>query len=168
MILRALLLVALGAVLAGAEPAAPRGPRVLFVCTGNFYRSRFAEAVFNEHPPPGWTAFSRGLDTSTPRTTPVSPLVSAELRRRRIDVARAGAAPQPLTQRDLDEADLVVLMNGPEHAPALRRQFPGFSFDKVRTWAVPDVPKLAAAEAFKAMWRMTTALVAELAAPKRP
>src|SRR5208283_754405 len=38
--------------------------RVLFICTGNFYRSRFAEAIFNHYAEQRqipWTAFSRGL-----------------------------------------------------------------------------------------------------------
>ena len=38
--------------------------RVLFVCTGNYYRSRFAEAVFNHLAAARglpWRAVSRGL-----------------------------------------------------------------------------------------------------------
>ncbi len=37
---------------------------VLFLCTGNYYRSRHAEAVFNHHAAAaglGWRATSRGL-----------------------------------------------------------------------------------------------------------
>src|SRR5271165_5168046 len=37
---------------------------VLFLCTGNYYRSRFAEEMFNFLAPvkcPGWTAVSRGI-----------------------------------------------------------------------------------------------------------
>jgi protein-tyrosine-phosphatase len=37
---------------------------VLFLCTGNYYRSRFAEETFNFLAPvecPGWTAVSRGI-----------------------------------------------------------------------------------------------------------
>src|SRR5216684_2799044 len=38
--------------------------RVLFLCTGNYYRSRFAELLFNHLAPqaaPDWSAFSRAL-----------------------------------------------------------------------------------------------------------
>ena len=37
---------------------------VLFLCTGNYYRSRYAEKMFNLIAPaecPGWTAVSRGI-----------------------------------------------------------------------------------------------------------
>ena len=37
---------------------------VLFLCTGNYYRSRYAEEMFNLIAPaecPGWTAVSRGI-----------------------------------------------------------------------------------------------------------
>ena len=38
--------------------------RVLFLCTGNYYRSRFAEILFNQLAPTrglNWRADSRGL-----------------------------------------------------------------------------------------------------------
>lgn len=142
---------------AHAEP----GKRVLFVCTGNFYRSRFAEALFNASAPPGWTAFSRGLDTSTPRLTPVSPLVVAELARRHVD-AKLEASPQPLTRRDLDAADLVVLLDDGEHRPMLASQFPGYPQANVRGWSVADVPKVAPPLAFAAIAAQTEALVRSL------
>ena len=134
--------------------------KVLFVCTGNFYRSRFAEALFNEKHPKQWTAFSRGLDTSKPRNTPVSPLVATELERRHI--ATPTTTPQQLTQADLDAADLIVLLDGEEHAPMLKAQFPKLALDKVKSWSVADVPKLAAPKAFTAIEHDTDALIGEL------
>ncbi len=73
--------------------------------------------------------------------------------------------PQPLTQADLDGADLVVLLNGDEHLPPLKQQFPLLKLDKVQSWSVADVPKLTAPEAFAAIEKETDALRAKLAAP---
>src|SRR5947209_4616021 len=49
----------------GEEKRMPsRQKNVLFLCTGNYYRSRFAEAFFNARAPKAdvpWRAASRGL-----------------------------------------------------------------------------------------------------------
>ena len=48
-----------------------RSCRVLFLCTGNYYRSRFAEALFNslaKRAELNWTADSRGLATDRAST----------------------------------------------------------------------------------------------------
>jgi protein-tyrosine phosphatase len=150
-----------------AAEARPRAKTVLFICTGNYYRSRAAQAAFNEQAKDGWSATSRGLDLSTPHKTPVSPLVLEELKRRHIDEARVAGSPQALTRQDLDAASVVVLLDGAEHEPMLRKQFPDFPFDKVRSWSVQDVPKMQAAEAFAEIWKQTNALVAELAKAKK-
>ncbi len=148
-----------------SEPRRPK--KVLFVCTGNFYRSRFAEAVFNEAAPKAWTASSRGLDAGKPRKTPVSPLVVDELKRRHVAERRVAGKPQQLTRADLDAADVVVLLDGAEHQPMLVQQFPGLPLDKVRSWSVADVPKLAPPDAFEAIAQQTASLIEELAG-KRP
>jgi protein-tyrosine phosphatase len=145
-----------------AKASSPHPRKVLFVCTGNYYRSRFAQALFNEKPPEDWTAFSRGLDTSTPREVPVSPLVSQELERRHIPASRVAGWPTQIAKTDLDDADVVVLLDGSEHAPMLRKQFPAQSFDKVRSWSVADTPPLTPTEAFAAITRQVDALVEEL------
>jgi protein-tyrosine phosphatase len=147
-----------------ARPPA-RTKTVLFICTGNYYRSRYAQAVFNEQATPGWNAVSRGLDTSTPHSAPVSPLVVADLTRRHIDLARVAGTPQPLTRKDLDAADVVVLLDGAEHEPMLRAQFPDFPLSKVRSWSVQDVPKTQPADAFAAIWKQVESLIRDLTAP---
>jgi protein-tyrosine phosphatase len=140
---------------------------VLFICTGNFYRSRFAQAAFNEQATDGWTAFSRGFDTSKPRKTTVSPLVSEELARRHVSPDRVAGAPTQLTRQDLDDASVVVLLDGAEHMPMLKKRFPDFPLDKVRSWSVADVPKTAPAVAFTQIWQAAAALLGELTAPRR-
>jgi protein-tyrosine phosphatase len=154
-------------ILAAHRPAlakrAGRSKRqVLFVCTGNFYRSRFAEALFNETPPGLWRAFSRGFDASTPRETHVSPLVLKELERRHIPLERADGKPTRITQADLDRADLVVLLDREEHEPMLRRMFPELRLDKVRFWSVKDTPGMTPDQAFAAIDREIEALSEEL------
>jgi protein-tyrosine-phosphatase len=59
--------------------------KLLFLCTGNYYRSRFAELLFNAmaatHALP-WQAFSRGLaiDKGVNNVGPMSPLAIDALR----------------------------------------------------------------------------------------
>jgi hypothetical protein len=65
-ILEGLLCVWVAFSLNGGVPEAKRAPQkqVLFVCTGNHYRSRFAEALFNQKARQAqldWRALSRGL-----------------------------------------------------------------------------------------------------------
>ena len=147
------------------ERRAPRGSHVLFVCTGNFYRSRFAEAIFKAHATTGaLTANSRGLDTSKPRDTGLSPLVVAELKRLKVSADLVAGYPRQLKREDLDAADVVVLLDGREHAPMLHKQFPQADMTKVRQWSVPDVPAMAASDAFAEITRQVDLLVAELAA----
>jgi protein-tyrosine phosphatase len=157
-----------GAALA-KERRTPKGNHVLFVCTGNFYRSRFAEAIFKAHAAAGSaSASSRGLDTSTPRTTGLSPLVVDELKRLKISPDLVAGYPRQLGREDLDAADVVVLLYGREHEPMLKKQFPQVDMTKVRQWSVPDVPAMAARDAFAEITRQVDLLIIELGAPQPP
>ena len=49
--------------------------RILFLCTGNYYRSRFAEIFFNWHAEQrvlAWRAESRGLALDASNVGPIS------------------------------------------------------------------------------------------------
>ena len=120
------------------------GGRVLFICTGNFFRSAFAEHYFNhlvaqnQKLPPGdparkkllWVAESRGLDLAqlspTQRAARMSAFTVARLKQLKVPVpldagARPAHTPTLLTLPDLERCDRVIAMHDPSHRPMLRR-----------------------------------------------
>ena len=84
---------------------APAAKQVLFVCTGNYYRSRFAESLFNSKVRDsrlGWKAISRGLRTQPDRKG-ISPLARQELRKRGVPEELGEGDAQPLTAERSEE-----------------------------------------------------------------
>src|SRR2546425_4837517 len=66
------------------EASPPAEKQILFVCTGNYYRSRYAEALFNQKARElhlGWKAVSRGLQIM-PGRGGISPVAMQELSKR--------------------------------------------------------------------------------------
>lgn len=114
--------------------------QILFVCTGNFYRSRFAEVIFNQkarETNPSWTAISRGLAlVSWQHGT--SPIALRELKRRNIPADACKGVPHALREKDLDNSDYIVLMDEREHRPMFEKKFPKFDENKIHYWHIPD------------------------------
>lgn len=103
--------------------------RILFLCTGNYYRSRFAEEYFNHQAGSrlDWRAQSRALArdlTSTGNLGPISPHALAELARRGITPAAAERWPRRVASVDFDSFERVIALSRREHAPMLALQFP--------------------------------------------
>ena len=98
---------------------------VLFLCTGNYYRSRFAEALFNAvagRVGLPWRAASRGLALER-GVNNVGPMAVAAVRalealgvRAAEDCART---PAQVTEDDLGRADWIVALSDEEHRPFL-------------------------------------------------
>lgn len=119
--------------------------KVLFLCTGNYYRSRFAEEYFNhlsltEGSP--WTATSRGLAASFPRPRnpgTISVHVLEALDQLGACAREAGRDPCRVSPEDLEAATVIVALSELEHRPLLADAFAGW-IDRIRWWEVGDLP----------------------------
>jgi low molecular weight protein-tyrosine phosphatase len=116
---------------------------LLFLCTGNYYRSRFAEELFNHRAglaDLSWRAFSRGAAErgSPDNVGPMSRFALEGLEARGIGPVGHLRSPQPCTLPDLESADLIIALKEAEHRPLIERRFPEMA-ERVRYWHVDDV-----------------------------
>lgn len=139
--------------------------KLLFLCTGNYYRSRFAEMLFNALAAEvglNWEADSRGLATEyAANSGPISAYAIRGLAVRGIEVGEAVRSPIQVQTKDLDEADLVIALKEAEHQPYLEAQFPDWT-DRVEYWHVHDLNQAPAAEALTEIERQVRALIQRL------
>jgi protein-tyrosine-phosphatase len=119
---------------------------ILFLCTGNYYRSRFAEILFNAVAGRlglSWQALSRGLalERGVNNVGPMAVAAIAALEALGVRAADAVARlPGQVTADDLERADRVVALKQDEHRPLLQERFPGWA-EKVEYWQVDDAPE---------------------------
>jgi predicted translation initiation factor SUI1 len=119
---------------------------VLFLCTGNYYRSRFAEILFNSvagRMGLPWKASSRGLalERGVKNVGPMA--VDAVTALEALGVRAADAVtrlPVQVTTDDLERADRIVALKQVEHLPLLQERFPAWT-EKVEFWQVDDAPE---------------------------
>jgi protein-tyrosine phosphatase len=137
--------------------------RILFLCTGNYYRSRYAEALFNHEAARcglDWCAFSRGLavDLAPPG---LSPHTARRLIERGIPCNLTGPDPVQVGERDLLRAARVIALKGPEHRPLIKRLHPAWA-DRIEYWEINDLDVSTPKAAMDAIEAHVAALVAEL------
>ena len=119
---------------------------VLFLCTGNYYRSRFAEILFNSMAGKmglPWTASSRALalERGARNVGPMAASAIAALETLAIRAPEAVARmPAQVTLDDLERAKRIVALKSDEHRPLLEERFPAWT-DKVEYWAMDDAPE---------------------------
>jgi len=122
--------------------------RVLFVCSGNYYRSRLAEILFNhaaEKTGLDWRAESRGL-LKAGELKGMSDHTIAYLKDH--DLGHLAAEPRnPLAVdvEDITDFDLVVGLCREEHEPMINQKFLSLAramvkARRIRYWQIYDIP----------------------------
>jgi protein-tyrosine phosphatase len=119
----------------------PNMNTVLFLCTANFYRSRFAEFYFNDlastrglH----WRAESRGLRLNVVDYGPIFHHTVAWLTNLAIALPSSHRYPLPVEEKDFQAASLIVAVKEAEHRPLVEKKFPSWA-EKVEFWHVHDL-----------------------------
>jgi len=114
---------------------------VLFLCTGNYYRSRFSEIYFNWHAAGRglvWRADSRGLALDPANVGPISRNTLRRLEQLQIPQPPGARFPKELSTDDLAAAALVIALKEAEHRPLMEARFPAWAA-RTEYWHIHDV-----------------------------
>jgi protein-tyrosine phosphatase len=141
--------------------------RLLFLCSGNYYRSRFAELLFNALAAEAgldWRADSRGLvvGPELAGVGPIAPVVLESLAARRIRVSGEQRSPLRLQEWELEGVDRVIALCEGEHRPLLERSHPARAA-QVEYWQIPDAPFLPVETALAQIEAKVRGLIRDLA-----
>ena len=138
---------------------------ILFLCTGNYYRSRYAEILFNwkaKEIELAWKADSRGLNPNPGNSGPMSHDTMAALRKLGISFDKQLRFPLTATDADFQKAQHIVAVKEAEHRPLIQRKFPTW-LERVEFWHVHDIDCCGPNEALPHLDREVAALVERLA-----
>jgi protein-tyrosine-phosphatase len=124
-----------------------RTKSLLFLCTGNYYRSRFAEVLFNSLAAQAglpWSATSRGLalERGSHNVGPMARIAVSTLQS--LGVAPGEhflRFPLPVSAADFSMAHRVIALKHAEHYPLMQSRFPEWS-DRIDYWHIEDEPNV--------------------------
>ena len=140
---------------------------VLFLCSGNYYRSRFAEHLFNaiaDRDRLAWRADSRGLIVGRAGNIgPISGYAVHGLEQRGIHLDGNIRLPVQVTEQDLGRANLIIALKEAEHRRMLAEQFPAW-VERVEYWHVHDLDCAEPEDALAELEREVVALSLRLSA----
>jgi protein-tyrosine phosphatase len=139
---------------------------VLFLCSGNYYRSRFAELWFNHliaDTGLAFTADSAGLwpDCRLHNSGPISLDTIAALRARGVRLPAQHRIPRDVSESDIRSAAVTVALKEAEHRPLVARRFPAL-LHRIEFWHVHDVEDAPPSEAIPLIETNVRALIGRL------
>jgi len=139
---------------------------VLFLCTGNYYRSRFAEYFFNaeaEKRHLNWRAESRGLAVGrhSNNVGPISQHAVEALGRLDIALSRMEHFPLQAWEADFARADRIIALDESEHRVMIEESFPKWRHS-VEYWIIHDLDRTAPEEAIGSLEKRILQLILEL------
>jgi protein-tyrosine phosphatase len=139
---------------------------VLFLCTGNYYRSRFTEILFDtlaQRAGLEWRACSRGLaiELGIGNVGPISEAATERLAGLGIAADRYLRMPQQVGADDFKRAALIVALKEAEHRPLLRSRHPAWE-ERVEYWHIHDTDFAPADQALREIEHQVRHLVARL------
>ena len=141
---------------------------VLFLCTANYYRSRFAEMLFNHLAPQKGLrerAASRGLAVELGLRVNIGPISTHTLQglaARRIPTGQPPRMPIQASEADFRKARCAIALHEPEHRPMMVALFPVWA-DRIEYWNVADIGDVSPDIALAAIEARVSALLDSLA-----
>ena len=139
--------------------------QILFICTGNYYRSRFAEEYLNFNAEKFGLqvqAFSRGFGAAKARNKgPVSVFAQSYLQELQVPPPLDWPFPVQLQDADFDRADQVIVLDEKEHRPMMERDF-SERLHTVTFWSFQDIQFEEPAVVLPAIRKQVDVLVDEL------
>jgi len=145
---------------------------ILFLCTGNYYRSRFAEVLFVSVArrmglPLDASSRALALERGVNNVGPMATAAIKALERMGVrDAERCGRLPCQVTLEELAGAEVIIALKHAEHLPLLQERFPAFA-ETVEFWHVDDAPEALALIESKVMDLMARLMGGGGEAPKQ-
>ncbi|MBF0119126.1 MAG: low molecular weight phosphatase family protein [Desulfobacterales bacterium] len=117
---------------------------ILFLCTGNYYRSRYAEELFNNLASKlnlTWVADSRGLYPNVKilnNPGAISINTVKRIHKLGFKIKNGDRLPKSLEDKELERFNICIALDETEHKPYVEEYFPKLK-EKVIYWDVRDI-----------------------------